>query len=66
MNDRLHTMPEVAEILRAPIATLRWWRHNGTGPRSFKIGRRVFYLESDVHTWLEHQASQGSGDNTAA
>jgi len=40
-DDQLLTITETAELLRAPVATLRWWRHTGQGPRSFKIGRRV-------------------------
>jgi hypothetical protein len=27
----LLTLPEAAELLRAPVATLRCWRHLGTG-----------------------------------
>ena len=34
----LLTLPEAAELLRAPVATLRYWRHLGTGPRSFRLG----------------------------
>ena len=26
------TLPEVAEILRVPVNTLRWWRQRGDGP----------------------------------
>ena len=39
----LLTITEAAALLRTPVATLRWWRHQGTGPASFRIGRRVFY-----------------------
>ena len=28
----LLTITEAAELLRAPVATLRYWRHLGTGP----------------------------------
>ena len=42
-NDRLLTITEAAELLRVPVATLRWWRHKGIGPRSFKMGRHVMY-----------------------
>ena len=31
----LLTITEAAELLRAPVATLRYWRHLGTGPRSW-------------------------------
>ena len=54
-QDRLLTITEVADLLRKPVATLGWWRHVGEGPRSFKIGRRVFYRESDVHDWIDQQ-----------
>ena len=30
-DDDLLTMAEVAAIVRAPVATLRYWRHLGTG-----------------------------------
>jgi hypothetical protein len=39
----LLTISEAAALLRAPVATLRYWRHLGTGPRSFRLGRRVLY-----------------------
>jgi hypothetical protein len=31
----LLTINEAAEVTRAPVATLRYWRHLGVGPRSF-------------------------------
>ena len=54
-GDRLLTITEVADRLRAPVATIRWWRANGEGPRAARIGRRVLFLESDVETWLAAQ-----------
>ncbi len=33
-DDELLTIGEVADIVRVPIATLRYWRHLGTGPHS--------------------------------
>lgn len=55
MNDRLMTTDEVAEHFRTVAATVRYWRHIGKGPRSFKVGRRVLYRESDVETWSDDQ-----------
>jgi excisionase family DNA binding protein len=49
----LLTIREAAEVLRAPIATLRYWRHLGTGPRSFRLGRRVLYRRDDLDAWVE-------------
>jgi hypothetical protein len=55
-DDALLTIAEVAAIVRAPVATLRYWRHLGNGPHSFKVGRGVRYWRSDVMTWLEEQS----------
>ena len=30
-DDELLTMQEVADVVRVPVATLRYWRHLGTG-----------------------------------
>lgn len=39
----------------------RYWRHLGTGPKSFRLGRRVLYRRHDVERWLaDHEA----GDDT--
>ena len=47
---------QVAEYLKTPAATVRWWRHVGQGPKSFKLGaRKVAYLRSDVEAWLQEQ-----------
>lgn len=50
---QLLMIEEVAELLRRPESTLRWWRHVGHGPRSFKIGRRVVYDRADVEAFLQ-------------
>ena len=51
----LLTIAEAAALLRAPVATLRYWRHLGTGPRSFRLGRRVLYRRDDLRTWIDSQ-----------
>ncbi len=56
----LLTITEAALLLRSPVATLRYWRHLGTGPRSFRLGRRVLYRRDDLHTWIDAQRQQGS------
>lgn len=53
------TSAEVAEALRIPESTLRYWRHTGTGPKFFKLGRRVMYRRESVQAWL---AEQEKGD----
>ncbi len=52
---KLLRLPEVSEMTGIPEATLRWYRHMGTGPRSGKIGRRVVYREADVREWVNAQ-----------
>ena len=56
----LLTITEVAELLRTPVATLRYWRHLGIGPASFRIGRRVMYRRSDVEEWINAQQRQST------
>ena len=51
----LLTITEAAELLRTPVATLRYWRHLGTGPRSFRLGRRVLYRSDDLRSWIDAQ-----------
>jgi predicted DNA-binding transcriptional regulator AlpA len=48
---------EVAELVRAPIETVRYWRHVGKGPASFKVGRRVLYATEDVEAWIAEAKS---------
>ncbi|MCU1613655.1 MAG: binding domain protein excisionase family [Frankiales bacterium] len=63
----LLTITEATELLRAPIATLRYWRHLGTGPRSFRLGRRVLYRRDDLHSWIATQQDRdGSGRTSVA
>ena len=56
----LLTITEAAELLRAPVATLRYWRHLGTGPRSFRLGRRVLYRSDDLRSWIDAQRGRGT------
>jgi excisionase family DNA binding protein len=53
--DDLLTTAEVALITRAPVSTVRYWRYAGTGPKSFRVGRRVLYPRADVMAWLRAQ-----------
>ena len=47
------SIEDVAERVGRPVATLRFWRHQGTGPRSFRLGGRVAYMAADVEAWIE-------------
>ena len=59
-NDPLLTLAEVADRLRVPIATVRWWRANHTGPRTFKIGRHVVSRQSDVDAYITQQRERSN------
>ena len=66
MADRLMTMDEVADEYRVPVATLRFYRHRGDlGPKSFKLGRRVVYKQSDCEAWIEQQYAAATGAGAA-
>ena len=58
------TTAEVAELLRTPAETVRFWRHVGKGPRSFKVGRRVLYARDDVDAFIA-EAREASGPEGA-
>jgi hypothetical protein len=60
-EDLLNTA-EVAQIMRSPVSTLRYWRHLGTGPHSFRLGSRVVYRRADVTAWLLEQAAAGRAE----
>ncbi|MGN6607170.1 MAG: helix-turn-helix transcriptional regulator [Jatrophihabitans sp.] len=66
MTDELLDITTAAHALGVPIATLRWWRHTGIGPHSFKIGRHAKYRRIDIDAWLEQQLRNSrDGDGTA-
>ncbi|MDC8982156.1 helix-turn-helix domain-containing protein [Mycobacterium marinum] len=44
-------------VLGIPEATLRYWRHCGQGPASFKLGRRLVYRREELDRWLAEQES---------
>ncbi len=61
-DDQLLTMEEVSDVVRVPIATLRYWRHLGMGPHGFRVGRNVRYWRLDVLEWLRQQANEDAAD----
>lgn len=54
-DEDLLTITEAADVLRTPVATLRYWRYLHTGPQSFRLGRRVLYRADDLHAWIQAQ-----------
>lgn len=56
------TTAEVAEMLRTPVETVRFWRHTRKGPASFKVGRRVLYARADVEAFVAQARASDGGD----
>ncbi|MFZ3585492.1 helix-turn-helix domain-containing protein [Loktanella sp. DJP18] len=41
---------------------LAQWRHNGTGPAFYKLGRKIIYRGADLNAWAEtHRVDPGKG-----
>jgi predicted DNA-binding transcriptional regulator AlpA len=61
--DDLLLLPEVAEITRRSVDTLRWLRHRGEGPDGFLMGRRLVFRRSAVQDWIaaQERAQLGTG-----
>jgi predicted DNA-binding transcriptional regulator AlpA len=49
----------VARWIRVSVATLRYWRGEGKGPRYRKVGQLVRYSPSDVQDWLNSRPAGG-------
>jgi hypothetical protein len=60
-GEEMLTLQEACRFLRIPEGTLRYWRHLGAGPRSFKIGRHVRYWRADLVLWLTEQTNGPQG-----
>ena len=55
MDRRFLLSQEIADDLRTPEATVRYWRHTGSGPEFIKVGRRVLYPADAYEDWLRAQ-----------
>jgi hypothetical protein len=45
--------PEVQRRFCIPVATLAYWRWARTGPRFYKVGRKILYGLEDIQGFLE-------------
>lgn len=64
--DPIIQAPRVAELVGAPIGTVRYWDSVGTGPGSFKINGRRVWRESVVLAWIaEQEATTRRGGDAA-
>ena len=51
----LMTTADVADFIRASESTVRYWRFCGSGPNSFRVGRRVLYRRCEVERWVDEK-----------
>jgi hypothetical protein len=47
------------------VGTLRFWRATDQGPRSYVIGRRVWYDVADLAAWLDEQKAMSARGGAA-
>lgn len=57
------TDKQVSQRIGIPVATLRRWRLNGTGPRYNKFGRSVRYNASEVVDYIERTVAAYWGED---
>ena len=55
---------DLERLTGTAASTWRYWAHIGTGPKSFKLGRRRVWRRSEVLRWLDEQeaSTQAGGD----
>jgi hypothetical protein len=47
-----------SDITGVPVGTLRCWRVTDQGPRSYVLGRRLWYDVADLEAWVEQQKAK--------
>ncbi|MDX6306984.1 MAG: hypothetical protein QOI06_30 [Nocardioidaceae bacterium] len=60
-RDEILYLKEAAIFVRKPDGTMRYYRHLGIGPRSFRHGRHVAYWKSDLVLWLIEESRRPDG-----
>jgi excisionase family DNA binding protein len=56
-DDRLWSIGDVSRFLGIPVNTLYQWRHQGAGPRAYRVGRHLRYDPAEVRRWLVEGAA---------
>ena len=65
MDEQHLTVEDLAKRERTTPATVRYWIHNGTAPRSLRPGRRRLFPLSEVIKWEQKHLAEGD-DRPAA
>jgi excisionase family DNA binding protein len=50
------TPQELADRLIVPLATIYGWRHQGHGPKAYRVGKHLRFAVKDVDAWLAERA----------
>lgn len=61
LRHQRHAAPEseLLEEIGLPASTYAAEKAAGRGPRTFKIGRRIYVRIADWHAWLDERAGAG-------
>lgn len=62
--ERVLTQKQVSDTYGVAQGTLKAWRHEDRGPRSFLRGGKVVYRETEVHHYFEAEeaaSTRGGG-----
>jgi excisionase family DNA binding protein len=59
------TPDDLATYVGVPLATIRKWRLEKTGPRACRVGRHLRYRRADVEAWLEGRADKPNDSRAA-
>ena len=51
-------LADVSLFLDVPLSTMDMLRAQGKGPRTFKIGRRLYVRQTDLRAWIDEMAVQ--------
>lgn len=52
--------PGLERLTGTKASTWRYWAYMGTGPTSFKLGRRRVWRRDDVLAWIAEQETGAS------
>jgi DNA-binding transcriptional MerR regulator len=63
--DAVWTEEELAEHLKVPAATVKYWRSRGAGPKWFRAGKYVRYRESAIREWETGREDEASARASA-
>jgi len=49
---------DVALFLDLPLSTVEKLRAQGLGPKTFKLGRRLYVRQADLRAWIDRMAER--------